>query len=134
MLFSSHGIGAHKINMTHCWCLTFITWLTLCLSGFSRHFHTPLFHSVLFRRKSLCTAQPPRVTCAPPPCGQDIYRNYLKLFFYERYVYSTLLIDCLTDTWFFIFYFWVISNTTYFLAQSISALAIGNDSVDPVSL
>ena len=49
----------------------------------------PLFHSVLFRRKSLCTAHTYRVgSYDPPPWGQTIYTNYLKILFIQSFSIS----------------------------------------------
>ena len=63
--------------------LTLITWVGYCLSCFSSVKlppFPPLFHTVLFGKKSLWEAHTLVWGVNPPPCGQGIYINCLKFF------------------------------------------------------
>lgn len=112
--FSSHGIRAHKIYLAYCWCWPSshgwgcACWVSPCTSP-------PLFF-ILYSLEGSHYAWPTLRDWAL--CPTSLWAEYLhklsETLLYERFVYSTLLIDCLTDTWLFIFYFWVISNTTLF--------------------
>lgn len=119
--------------MTYCWC-----WPSShgwrCACRVSPGTSTPLSFILCSLEGSHCARPTPRVTCAPPPCGQDIYRNYLKLFFMRGLCILPYWLIAWPTHGSLYFTFGLYLIPLYFLAQSISALAIGNDSVDPVSL
>ena len=115
---SSHHFKTHTINLLyHCWCWLWLCSLRLCLSGFCTVqliFFFPPFHTVLFGRKSLYTAQlTQRKLCFKGGISTQIIWNssWDICQFPHLFMYSFLPIT--VDSWIYGFYFEPWSNLFY---------------------